>query len=690
MNSPSSPVPPFAWHAIWDRLDPATAFDGDWCQFRHAQQVKFLHELVRHSRVPIQLGTAGLSDEGCVLNSLQFGNPEGRRVLIWARQHGDEPDCSAALAMVLRELTTRPEDPVNAFILNRLSLMVLPMVNPDGVARFTRRNAQGIDLNRDAIALATPEARALKGLKDKFDPEFCFNLHDMNPRKSARGSDLVAIAFQAGPFEPRDVDNEVRLKAKGVVGAMARQVRHLAPRNYARYTADYMHRAFGDSMMRWGVSSILIEAGGWYDEQGGDTFVRRLFALALLRGLHAVGAGEDALPGAAESYEELPFDSANYFTDYILEGGRIVNGYGRPPFRADLSLNVNRIVGRTRDPIYTLSAIQNIGDLEDHLAKTRVDFTGHVIAPGFTAACPGLSFPGVLPTAEQARTFLRAGITTIALGFGPFHDRREREDWLHDYAAQNPPINIVAFENVRSIEDIRRRHGMTQMAGFLVPGLQVLPEDIIQLAHLFHPAHHSAIEEARREDSVAVDLYFQPAASPGSTRLHLHLSHPRPGEDRTFVTSGDLIRFTNEFLNGPSQITFGLDAGESPFGWLPLLIAYGGLSHGRLPDSNFLGQILAHYNVQDESGVVAVFNMLLMRGLGTFRLGATGHVGIDQRADLLAFPESILDGPRAVESGRPRWVMLNGRIVLNEMNDGLPDREAVGTWVFAGGQATPG
>ena len=34
---------------------------------------------------------------------------------------------------------------------------MVPMLNPDGAERFQRRNAQGIDINRDALLLQSPE-----------------------------------------------------------------------------------------------------------------------------------------------------------------------------------------------------------------------------------------------------------------------------------------------------------------------------------------------------------------------------------------------------------------------------------------------------------------------------------------------------------------------------------------------------
>ena len=69
-------------------------------------------------------------------------------------------------------------------ILSRLTLHVVPMLNPDGAERFQRRNAQSIDINRDALRLQTPEGRALKALRDRLNPQVGFNLHNQSWRTS--------------------------------------------------------------------------------------------------------------------------------------------------------------------------------------------------------------------------------------------------------------------------------------------------------------------------------------------------------------------------------------------------------------------------------------------------------------------------------------------------------------------------
>jgi len=673
-------TPSFPTESVWERLDPAVPWKGDWLEFRHRQQGEFLHELAKFSPIDIGLSHIGTSEEGRVLQTLRFGRGK-RRVLLWARQHGDEPDCSAGLAMALTELLLHPDEPHYALILENLEIGVFPMVNPDGVARFTRRNAQGIDVNRDAVAGATAEGRAILAIKEAFKPEFCFNLHDMSPRKSAGERKLVAIAYQAGPFEPRDIDNEVRLKAKQVIGHMKLAADRFAEGHQARYTADYMHRAFGDSMMRMGVSSILIEAGGWYEEQGGESFVRRLFALAVLRGLYAIAAGEDQ-PASGALYETLPFDLGARFADLKLSGCRLVNGGGTAPFRGDLTINVDWQIGRINEPVSFLGAIENVGDLEDFLAKKTIDLPGCMAMPGFVVVSPHPEFARDRPTPEEAVRYIRAGITTLVSGVGPFGSNRARESWLEAAAAERPPLNMIPFERVSSLREIRQRHGMTELAGLLVQDLELSANDLLDFMHLFHPAHASILEEDLTGRTVGLDLFFQGAASPTGTHMHLHLSPLGERSGRTLVRPEELRTLVDEFLRSPSQITLTLDPKDDAMEWLPLLVGFGGLTGGRIPEPRFLGQVLQRYAAKDISGLIAALNMLTITNARAFRLGNMGRLQIGQRADVVVLDDPLAAGAEAAFQAAPRLVLINGQVAWQSGAEGLLASD-LGGWHFA-------
>src|SRR5690606_33974317 len=139
----------------------------------------------------------GRSAEGRPLRHVQWGEGE-TRVLMWSQMHGDESTATMALPDLFHFLGSHPEHPIVARLRENTTLHFFPLVNPDGAARFQRRNAQGIDINRDARALATPERRALKSLRDRIKPDLGFNLHDQRPGYRAGDSDRgVAIALLA-------------------------------------------------------------------------------------------------------------------------------------------------------------------------------------------------------------------------------------------------------------------------------------------------------------------------------------------------------------------------------------------------------------------------------------------------------------------------------------------------------------
>ena len=182
--------------------------------------------------------------------------------MLWSQMHGDEPSATPALLDVVSTLLGI-DAPEHRLILERLTLLVVPMLNPDGASRYTRRNSQAIDINRDALHLATPEGRLLKELRDRFQPELGFNLHDQNRRTTVGETGVLAtIALLAVSGDPQGTLTPGRARAKRVCSKLARTLAPFVPGGIARYDEDWNPRAFGDNITAWGTPVVLIESGG--------------------------------------------------------------------------------------------------------------------------------------------------------------------------------------------------------------------------------------------------------------------------------------------------------------------------------------------------------------------------------------------------------------------------------------------
>lgn len=674
-----TPKPAFPAAELFDLLQPSRVWASDWESFRHRDQEAFLRDLQERSRTNLNLRQAGRSAEGRALWTITLGAGP-RKVLAWARQHGDEPDCTAALNTVLDWLLMNPAHPVAARILAGVTLKVFPMVNPDGVARFTRVCAVGIDLNRDAVALATPEGRTLKELKDTFKPQFGLNLHDMNPRKRNGTGNLVAMAYQAGPFENADTDNEVRLRAKAVIAEMVDAVKPWIDGHIARYTADYMHRAFGDSMMRWGVSSILIESGGCREADGGIDMVRRWHALSILAALDAIARrADDSLSGAV--YETLPFDDGRQMFDVLLRGGELIDGAAAQRIRLDLGINsdINTVpIDLTRR---FRGHVENIGDLEDYYGKVERRLDGCLMIPGLVGIAPEVCFGTKAPTAEDATAYLAAGVTTLAASFGPFATARERDNFLAAIKPTQPPLNVIALERVASLDDILARQGMTELAGLCVANLKIAGIDLAEFVARYHPTAQRESGGVPLDRFFGLNVVFRGGSSPRHARLHLNLADLDQAEAHraTRVELSQLRALVDRYLHDTDQLTYSVTGSTYLLEKFPITDYPVGLG-AKKPDEFFLERVMQPCG-EGVDGLLALTSLLNKQLDRIFRIARLGDLRLNDRADVLAIPESLLksDDEKMV---RPEVVVLNGEIVVDRAAGLI--KAGRGMWIFAG------
>ncbi|CAB0150724.1 hypothetical protein PSI9734_01165 [Pseudidiomarina piscicola] len=257
-------------------------------------------------------------------------------VLAWTQMHGDEPTATAAVLDWLRLLLTQPPASLPRDWQQQLTLHVIPMLNPDGAAQSTRQNAQGIDINRDALAQQSPEGRLLWQQVQALQPTVAFNLHDQNPYYAVGDTDTPAtIAFLAPAYHPKKHVDGARLQAKQLIALMKDKLSYWLPQGIARYDDSYSQRSFGDAIAGTGASTILIESGAHRDDPHRQV-ARRLNVIGLQLAIEALLNGTHEQYSLADYYG-IPANTADGFCDIKLCNVTIDDGQ-HSAYQADICL----------------------------------------------------------------------------------------------------------------------------------------------------------------------------------------------------------------------------------------------------------------------------------------------------------------------------------------------------------------
>jgi hypothetical protein len=316
------------------------------------------------------LKVVGKSFEGRPIRLVTLGTGDVP-VLLWTQMHGDESTATAAVADILLYIQSHAGDKEIETILSSLTLQFLPLLNPDGAVRRQRRTAQNIDMNRDALALQTPEAILLKQVQQSLKPAFGFNLHDQELSTAGSSRDLTAIALLAPAFDEGKSDNDVRMRAKHLVSAFAESMNLFVKGKIVKYDDAFEPRAFGDNIQRWGTSTILVESGHCKSDPQKE-FIRRINVTGLLSSLFSIATGE-YLQSDMKSYTSLPFNSKKAY-DLIVRNVTVEPDAGRT-FRVDLGIS-SQVDTHSEPP----PKLVDMGDLSTFVGWEELDGEGVIIS----------------------------------------------------------------------------------------------------------------------------------------------------------------------------------------------------------------------------------------------------------------------------------------------------------------------
>lgn len=258
----------------------------------------------------------GHSVENRPIYSITMGSGPAK-ILGWSQMHGNESTTTKAIFDIISYYKSHDAQAFDN-LLKRCTICLLPMLNPDGAQRYTRLNANLIDLNRDAQDRSQPESVVLRAVYKTFKPDFCLNLHGQrtifgvgNPPKSA------TVSFLSPSQDELRTVTLSRKRGMEIITGINTMLQGFIPGGVGRYDDGFNINCVGDTFQALNTPTILFEAGH-YPEDYKREITRRYIFLSLVAAFDQIGSKKSEISNFnANDYFQIPENEKN-FCDIII------------------------------------------------------------------------------------------------------------------------------------------------------------------------------------------------------------------------------------------------------------------------------------------------------------------------------------------------------------------------------------
>ena len=259
-----------------------------------------------------KINNEGYSEEDRIISSFHLGQGS-RKILIWSQMHGNETTTTKAVLDLLNFFSLYKD--ITDSIFELCSFVIIPVLNPDGAVRYTRANANLVDLNRDASSRTQLESQLLNRVYTAFQPDFCFNMHDQRTIFSAGTNPFPAtVSFLSPSFNEERELNVTRKKSMSLIASASLMLEKFIPNQIGRYDDSFNLNFIGDFFQAQGTPTILFEAGHFPNDYAREE-TRKYIFLALLKMVQDICLDvEDQL---IDVYFEIP-ENKKLFNDVIV------------------------------------------------------------------------------------------------------------------------------------------------------------------------------------------------------------------------------------------------------------------------------------------------------------------------------------------------------------------------------------
>ena len=361
----------------WDKGRMSKIFPSD---VRHADLKNYISQL---AALGVSVKEVGRSNADREIYQAEWGRGPAR-VFLWSQMHGDEPTATSALIDMFAFLQKNRDVPWVKRLSDELTVRAVPMLNPDGAEIFQRRNLQGIDINRDAIDLRTPEARLLKSLRDEWNPSIGFNLHNQGALTTAgptnRQAAISLLVVFGDEAKTLTVGHE---RNQRIAAAITSALNKFIPGHIARYSDEWTPTAFGDSFSAWGTPTILIETGALHGKD--EMFLVKMNFVAFLTALNVIASGNERTHDPSV-YLNLPENRSGGLVDFVFRRANIISG---PEVMSPLQADITAVMGRRRASFAAPVTIRNIESSSSVRGLVEYDASGYNVFHRFGRIAKG-------------------------------------------------------------------------------------------------------------------------------------------------------------------------------------------------------------------------------------------------------------------------------------------------------------
>ena len=345
-------------------------------RFKHADIEPLILDL--KNRKDFSVVELGKSVQQRSIYEVTYGTGD-KKVMLWSQMHGDESTATMALFDLFNFLSAKNDeyDSIRRLIKENTSLYFIPMLNPDGAEIFNRRNALGIDINRDARSGTSPEATILIEAAKRNNPGYAFNLHDQQRYYTAGYEPKSAtISFLAPAYNYEREINPTREDAMKLIVGMNTLLQKVIPNGVAKYDDAHEPRGFGDNFQKWGARTILIESGGLPGDPEKQS-IRQLNFIIILNALVDIAKGNyESID--AKLYANIP-ENRTKGSELVIRN--ITHEMDSFSYKTDVSIKQDEI-NLPEDDYYIRGRVDDVGDLKESYGFQELNAEGLTFQEG--------------------------------------------------------------------------------------------------------------------------------------------------------------------------------------------------------------------------------------------------------------------------------------------------------------------